>query len=120
MSAIPADIAAATREATIGGWVSPSMRARYPGARDGYSPPAEGFFDSAAHAQSVAVQRGGLIGIERRLFTAQVFDALWIDPVTGIPTYRLVDGDQAVDMPVIPARFELDLDAMTTSLELFG
>lgn len=120
MSALPADIAAATREATLGGWTSQPIRDRYPGARESYSPPSEGFFDSAAHAEAAAAQRGALIGVERRRFTAPVHDLLWIDPTTGIPTYRLKDAAQTADLPVIPARVEVDLEAGTTTLELFG
>lgn len=120
MTANPADIAAATREALIESWSSDAIKTRYVGARDGGSPAAEGFFDDPDDAQAAADQRGALLGTERRRFTVPVQDLLWIDPTVGLPTYRLIDGLQIVDAPCIPARFEIDLEAEMTNLELFG
>lgn len=120
MPALPADIAAASREAITESWESAAIKARYPGARDQGSPAGEGFFDEPDDAQACADQRGALLGVERRRFSAPVQDLLWIDPATGLPTYRLIDADQQVDAPCIPARFELDLETGETSLELFG
>ncbi|WP_347269853.1 hypothetical protein [Rhizorhabdus histidinilytica] len=120
MPALPADIAAASREALAESWESAPIKARYPGARDEGSPPAEGFFDDPEDAQACADQRGALLGVERRRFAVPVQAQLWIDPTTGLPTYRLIDADQRVDTPCIPARIELDLENDETILELFG
>jgi hypothetical protein len=120
MAALPEDIAAASRDALAERWESAAIQARYPGARDAGSPPAEGFFDDPDDAQAAADQRGALLGVERRRFVAPVQALLWIDPTTGLPTYQLVDADQLVDAPCIPARFELDLERDETTLELFG
>lgn len=120
MSALPSDIAAASREALSESWDSAAIKARYPGARDAGSPPAEGFFDDPADAQDAADQRGALLGVERRRFAVPVQALLWIDPAAGLPTYQLVDADQIVDAPCIPARFEMNLESGETTLELFG
>lgn len=120
MTALPSDIAAASREALVESWESEAIKARYPGARDAGSPPAEGFFDDPADAQDATDQRGALQGVEARRFAAPVQALLWIDPTTGLPTYQLIDAGQLVDAPCIPARIELDLEAEETTLELFG
>lgn len=120
MTALPADIAAGTREATIGGWENQAVKDRYPGARDAYTPPAEGFFDRAADAQVATEQRAALLGVERRRFNVPVNDLLWPDPAAGLPTYRLVDDAQSADLRALPGRIEIDLEAHATNLELFG
>jgi len=120
MTALPADIAAGTREARVESWQDAAIKARYPGARDAVSPPTEGFFDSAADARTVAAVRAALLGVERRRFSVPIGDLLWPDPTMGVPTYRLVDAEQAVDLPCIAARIEIDLETDTTTLELFG
>jgi hypothetical protein len=120
MPATATDIGAATRAATIVSWASATIAARYPTARDGAASPAPGWFDLAAHAQAMIDARGGLLGVERRRFAAVVQDELWLDPAAGVPTARLIDGPTAVDAGLIVARLELDLEAETTSLELFG
>jgi hypothetical protein len=120
MTALPADIAAGTREATLSSWQDAAIKARHPGAGDALSPPAEGFFDNAADAQTAANQRGALIGVERRRFAVPAAHLLWPDPVSGMPCYALIDGEQAVNLTCLAARIEVDLDADTTTLELFG
>lgn len=120
MSALPADIAAASREALIESWESATIKARYPGARDAGSPAGEGFFDDPDDAQAATDQRGALVGVERRRFATAAQALLWIDPTLGLPTYQLIDADQLVDAPCIPARLELDLERDETNLELFG
>lgn len=120
MPALPADIAAATREVAISTWSDTAIAARYPAARDGSVTPATGYFDSAANADTVIQARGALIGVERRRFAVTVQDLVWPDPASGIPTARLIDGEQRADGDFLVARVELDLDAETTSFELFG
>jgi hypothetical protein len=82
--------------------------------------PANGYFDDPADAQTVIDARGALIGVERRRFAVTAQDVIWPDPAAGIPTARLIDDEQRADGAYLIARFELDLDAETTSLELFG
>lgn len=120
MTATAADIAAATRKAIVSNWSSATIHTRYPNARDGLSSPAEGFFDANADADTALAARGALIGTERRRFTVKVADVIWIDPTAGIPTVTLVDAEQGVSGNFLVARYELDLEAETTTLELFG
>jgi hypothetical protein len=120
MPALPADIAAASREVAISTWSDAAIAARYPAARDGSVTPAMGYCDNAADAESVIKARGALIGVERRRFAVTVQDLVWPDPASGIPTARLIDGEQRVDGAFLMARVELDLEAETSSFELFG
>lgn len=120
MPALPADIAAATREVAISTWSDPAIAARYPAARDGSVTPATSYFDRAADAQAIIDARGALIGVERRRFAVTAQDLVWPDPAAGIPTARLIDDEQRADGAFLVARVELDLDAETSSFELFG
>jgi hypothetical protein len=120
MPAAIADIVAATRAGAIVTWADGVTAARYPNARDGTVTPAPGFFDSSSDAQAVADARGLLIGAERRRFAVDVEELVWPDVESGVPTLRLIDDEQRADLACLAARIELDLDAETTSLELFG
>ena len=120
MPATGADIAAATRDVVLAQYSSGTIGARYPSARDGLASPANGYFDDVGDAQTVINARGALIGVERRRFAVQVADLLWIDPTTGIPTVALVDSEQAANGNFLVSRIQIDLEAETTTLELFG
>lgn len=120
MPAAPADIAAASRDAVTVTWESAAVAARYPSARDGSKEPATGFFDRVADAQTVADARGALLGAEARRFTAIADEPVWPDLAGGAPCARLIDAEQDVDATLIMARIEIDLEAGTTSFELFG
>ncbi len=114
------DIAAATRAAAVAMWSDGITAGRYPNARDGTVTPAPGYFDRIDDAQAVANARGVLIGAERRRFAADVEELIWPDVESGVPVVRLIDDEQHADLPCLTARIEIDLDAGTTSLELFG
>lgn len=114
------DIAAAIRAASIAVWSDGLTAGRYPNARDGTVAPAAGYFDRIDDAQAVANARGVLIGAERRRFAAEVQELIWPDVESGVPTMRLIDAEQNADLACLTARIEIDLDAETTSLELFG
>lgn len=120
MAATAADIAAATRDASVAGWSDPAVAARYPSARDGSVSPAPGFFDALADAQAIINARGSLIGTERRRFAVSAADVIWPSVSTGIPQVQLIDGEQAVSATFLTARIEIDLEAEATNLELFG
>lgn len=120
MPALPADIAAASRDVITVTWSDATIAARYPGARDGSVKPAEGYFDSAADAQAVINARGALIGTERRRFTATAGEVIWPTISTAVPTVQLVDVEQAADLSCLVARIEIDLENDTTTYELFG
>ncbi|MEE2915738.1 MAG: hypothetical protein VYB32_01550 [Pseudomonadota bacterium] len=120
MPADPADIAAASRDAVVTSWEGAAVAARYPNARDGLVAPARGFCDAAADAQAIVNARGALIGVERRRFAVEAMGIIWPDLSAGVPSLRVVDGEQAVDSVHLAARIEIDLDAEATSFETFG
>lgn len=120
MPATAADIAAASREVVLATWADVAIASRYPTARDGTLSPAQGYFDAAVDAQTVVNARGALIGAERRRFTVEVQQVLWLDVSTALPTATLVDAERAANGSFIVARIEVDLDAETSTLEMFG
>lgn len=120
MTALAADIGAATRDAIIAQWADGGVIMRYPSARDAMASPATGYFDALADAETAIDQRGALIGVERRRFSIVVQEVLWFDPLAGMPTVRLVDPEQRADAAFLVSRIAVDLDAETTTLEVFG
>lgn len=120
MPALADDIAAGTRPAIVVKWTQPAIRDLFPSARDGEGSPAEGFFDHADDAQAAINQRGALIGIQRRRFLVTVPGLIWLDSSAGIPAATLIDDEQAAIGTFMIARCELDLEADSTTLELFG
>jgi hypothetical protein len=120
MPALEADIFAASRDSVKANWESTAIAARYPSARDGSATPNEGFFDLIADAQTVINARGTLIGTERRRFAVVVDDLVWPNVSTSLPQVSLIDSEQGVNGTFLVARFEIDLEAETSSFELFG
>lgn len=120
MPALLTDIGAASRDVVTAGWADPAIAARYPGARDGSTDIAAGYFDLLSDAQKVADARGALIGVERRRFAIGVREIVWTDILAGVPQAQLVDAEQGADGVFLAARIEIDLDAETMNLELFG
>ncbi|WP_156680070.1 hypothetical protein [Sphingomonas profundi] len=116
----PALDAAGLRDQVVATWSNTAIRSRYPSARDAIAAPAEGFFDAIGDAQAVIDARASLLGVERRRFVVVVQDVLWLDPSLGTPTVTLADSEQAAGGTFIVTGVEVDLDAGTTSLELFG
>jgi hypothetical protein len=120
MPATPTDIAGASREVAVAAWESATMAARYPSARDASVTPSPGFFDQLNDAQSVINARGLIIGVERRRFAVVAADVVWPAISTAIPQISLIDPEQSVTDRFLAARIELNLDAETTTYELFG
>jgi hypothetical protein len=120
MPALPADIAAASRDAVTAAWADAAIAARYPSARDGSVEPADGYFDSVADAQTMIDARGALIGREARRFAVEVADLIWPTLAGTVPCFGLVDAEQAANGTLIAARFELDLESEKTTIELYG
>ena len=121
MPALVSDVEAGTRRAQIETSSNSAIKTRYPSAKDGAAQPAEGFFDTAADAQSIVTARMALFGVETRRFTIEV-DALQFPPEP--PTIRriaLTDPEQNCSAsPMLTARIELDLEAERTNYEVFG
>lgn len=120
MPATAADIGAASRAVAVASWASATIASRYPSARDGSVQPADGYFDAIADAQTVIDARGALVGVERRRFATTIADLAWPDLSTGLPQDQLVDAEQSANAGFLGARAEVDLDAETTTHELFG
>lgn len=174
MPAVEADIARGTRDAETVSWVSATIAARYPNARDNSQAPAEGYFDDPADAATVLLQRGAFVGVDRDRFAVPISAIIW--PAVGPRALSAVDDEQpsspgagpnpgntransttvranntnfaaalrsieqqmnnlaafgltaslfdnelgASGQALFTARVEVDLDAETTSLELFG
>jgi hypothetical protein len=120
MPAAITDIDAASRDVATATWTDAGVAGRYANARDGAGTPADGYFDILSDAAAVVVARGALIGTERRRFAVSVDQVIWPSVAFGLPQVRLVDAEQSVNAGCLAARIEVDLDAETTSYELFG
>lgn len=118
MTAVPFDIAAAIRKAAIVRHEDDSIKAAFPGARDGSLTADEGFFDHIADAQAIVSERSLALAGERR-FSAEINDQLWLDASLATPNVRLVDDEQSLDQLLCCSRIEVDLEAEVTRLELF-
>lgn len=122
MPALSSDVALAIREVALAQWQSGGIKGQYVGARDNLSQPSTGYFDTLADALQAIAARGALIGADgRKRFTVVIFDLVWLDPSQGTPTVTLIDAEQGVNASFLVSRVVgLDLDAETTTLELFG
>jgi hypothetical protein len=120
MPALAADIGPAMRDAQVATIDDSTIKDRFPGARDGKESPAEGFFDLVNEAEDCLIGRSALIGALRRRFAVSVAEMMLIDIAGGVPTYHLIDTQHGVDTPCLVARIEVDTEAETTSMELFG
>lgn len=121
MPADPADIAPGSRDVAVASWTDAAIVARYPSqARDGSLTPADGYFDGIADAQTVVNARGAIIGTETRRFAVKVDDLVWPTLSTSVPTFKLVDAEQGVNVVLFASRIELDLEGEQTAIELFG
>ncbi|TVV75544.1 hypothetical protein [Sphingomonas solaris] len=116
----PALDAPGLREQTVATWSNPSISLRYPSARDAQADPAAGFFDTIVHAQVMVDARAVLLGVERRRFVVLAQDVIWLDPSLGLPSVTLTDAEQGAGGTFIVTRIEVNLEAGTTTLELFG
>lgn len=117
-----ADVTEGTRPAQIETLSSSTMHSRYPSASDGGADPAEGFFDSAADAQTVLTARQGWFGSEVRRFQVIGVQGLqWPASPPAILRLALTDVEEGLSAaPTITARIEVDLETETTSYEVFG
>lgn len=120
MTALPSTIIRASRRARIVTLESTAIRDAFPGAQDQSLAPEPGFFESAASATATLVAKQGLVGTFRRRFAPGVDGVFWIDAELGVPTYRLIDAELGFDGPVMVARWQLDLEAEQTEMEVIG
>lgn len=120
MPALPADIIRATRRARLVTREDTGIRDRFPAALDQASAPEPGFFESAADAATVLAIKAVLTGQVRRRMAVVADGAIWIDPESGIPTFRLTDAELGIDAPALVTRWQLSLGDERTEMELIG
>lgn len=120
MPALTADIARATRRATIVEADNPAIKAVYAQARDGRSAPATGYYDSAADAQDAMDARMAIGGVVRRRFAVPVAEMIFPDLSGGVPVWMLIDAENDVNGKHLTARLELDAETEMTTMELYG
>ena len=115
-----ADVARATRAASIATLESATVLARQPGARDQLASPRTGFWDATADAAEVLTQAQALIGTERRRFSVTVQALPALDASTATPGVQLIDAALAANLPVLVSRLVLDDETETAQLEVMG
>lgn len=124
MPATAGDVARATRANVVDVQSSGTVLTRQPGARDGTLSPRPGFFDTIANAATVNTAAFTLIGTERRRFAVRVQDIIEptgaFDASQVTPTVTLIDPDLAANGAFLVSRMEIDDEAGTTALEIFG
>lgn len=120
MPALTADIARATRRATIVETANTAIKAVYAQARDGRTTPATGYFDSEADAQDAMDDRMAIVGVVRRRFAVPVAEMIFPDLSGGVPVWNLVDAENDVNGKHLTARLELDAETEMTTMELTG
>jgi len=120
MPALASDIVRATRQARVIQREDAQLLATYPTARDSLKDPQPGYFEFAADAVKVLDISAALIGRYCRRFVVAIGDEVEVDPLTEIPTFRLVDEELAADCDIMVARVEIDDEAETTSIEGIG
>lgn len=118
MPALPADIAAALRAQINVSTSDATIKSRFPNARDGNLTPADGYFDDPAHAQLAVNQRAALIGAVRSRASVDIAEIVAVDG--SLPTHRIVDAEQGIDLPMLLSRIEQDRETETTASEYFG
>lgn len=120
MPALPADILRATRQARVVTRSDGTIQSTYVGARDGGESPELGYFESASDASACLTLKAALGGQFRRRFAVSLADELWIDPLSGVPTFHLVDAEHGADLDVLVTRIQVDMENETTSLGVLG
>ena len=120
MSALPADIVRATRQARIVRRTDAAIQSAFVKARDQGDDPQAGYFQNAADASAALEAQAALIGTFRRRFSARLAEPVWIDPLTEVPTWHLTDSETDMDDDVIVTRIEIDLEEETTLVEVIG
>ena len=115
-----ADVARATRPATIITAESATVLARQPGARDQLASPRAGFWDAAADASAVLAEAQALIGVERRRFSVTAVNMPALAVATVTPTVQLIDAGLAANMAALVSRIAIDDETETTALEVMG
>lgn len=120
MPAYPTDIIRVTRPAKIVTRSDTDVLAVYPAARDAISNPDPGYFEDSADADTVLTLKAALIGQRRRRFRVDVEGEVAVVPLVEVPSFRLIDSELGVDITVMLARLEYDMENDMTALEVVG
>lgn len=120
MPSLPTDVVRVTRPAKIVTRTDSAIQTAYPGARDAIRSPDRGYFESASDASTVLTAKAALAGSRVRRFRVDIAEVVWVDPLTEVPSYQLVDSDLGADLPVMLARIEIDLETEMTAMEVIG
>lgn len=121
MPALAADIAAGTRDARIVEWSDAAILTAWPDARDQRGAPSAGGFDSATDAAAALALKAALIGVVRSRVVAAAQDMIFIAPADdGVPSWRIVDAETAFDATCMVARWELDPNDESVTIEGLG
>lgn len=107
-------------------WQDPSVQALYGKvARDTADSPIDTYFDSMADVQTMANERGALLGAHVRAFRLQLADLVDLDGdfslATALPGARVRIEEAVADMACAIVSIEsYDTAAETTTLALWG
>lgn len=120
MAALPQDIIRATRRARIVTREDTAIKAAFPDSRDQVLAPEPGFFESASDAATVLDIKAQLTGTFRRRFAVVQSGLRAIDPVSGVPSFTLVDSELGFNGPALLTRWRFDANTERTEMELVG
>ncbi len=120
MAALPADIVRATRQARVVTHEDAAVKALFPDARDGSKSADPGYFENASDASAALALKAALNGTFRDRFIVSIADEVWIDPLAGVPTARVICPELGADLPALVTRVEVDMESETTKLETLG
>jgi hypothetical protein len=103
--------------------LAPTASARYGNLARKSDDPVETFFDSVAHAQTVASARQSLLSAERRRFNVQVvgLDELdGLDFIGAVPIATYVDTARKINKAMIVSEIVMDYERGKASLLIWG
>lgn len=120
MPALPADIARAIRRSRVVTRTDTAIQSAFASARDAAETPEPGFFESGTDAASCLTLKAALNGQFRRRFAVELADEVWIDPLSGVPTWSLTDSETGASADMLLTRITLNLEDETTQVELLG
>ncbi|HUD30411.1 MAG TPA: hypothetical protein VMQ93_16195, partial [Novosphingobium sp.] len=112
MPALASDIIRATRQARVVTREDAAVKAQSPNARDGLQAPEGGYFENGADAKAALALKAKLIGVFRRRFAVSAAEEVWLDPMgpAGIPTARVVDAEQSLNLDALVTSVEVDME----------
>lgn len=123
MSALPADIQAATRSGgvTLDTQQDATVLAAYPTAIDGAASPAGGYCDDMADTAALNAQRFALLKVARRRFRLEADrDLPALRTNSRTPTVTAIDEEVRANGPYLVSSVTFDRDSDRTGIEIYG